>query len=73
MIIIDLEINNLNFDLLSHQKNIFGKKLFILGYCSHIKTDLMNTAVESGFDLVIPRSKLANDLPEIIKNFDKLY
>src|SRR5215216_1515101 len=38
----------------------------LLGFFSHVQTDLQRNAVAAGFDQVIPRSVFARDLPEIL-------
>ncbi len=41
----------------------------ILGYLSHIQTDLKDEAAKAGCDLVLPRSKFSKDLKEIITRY----
>ena len=38
----------------------------LLGFFSHVQTDLQKNALAAGFDQVIPRSVFARDLPEIL-------
>jgi len=38
----------------------------LLGFFSHVQTDLKNNAVAAGFDQVIPRSVFARDLEQIL-------
>jgi len=38
----------------------------LLGFFSHVQTDLKNNALSAGFDEVIPRSVFARDLAEIL-------
>jgi CheY-like chemotaxis protein len=38
----------------------------LLGFFSHIQTELQRNALAAGFDQVIPRSVFARDLPEIL-------
>jgi PleD family two-component response regulator len=38
----------------------------LLGFFSHVQTDLQRRAVEAGYDRVIPRSVFANDLGKIL-------
>jgi len=38
----------------------------LLGFFSHVQTELQRNAVAAGFDQVIPRSVFARDLPEIL-------
>jgi CheY-like chemotaxis protein len=38
----------------------------LLGFFSHVETELQRNAVAAGFDQVIPRSVFARDLPKIL-------
>ena len=38
----------------------------LLGFFSHVQTELQRNAVAAGFDQVIPRSVFARDLPDIL-------
>jgi PleD family two-component response regulator len=38
----------------------------LLGFFSHVQTELQRNAIAAGFDRVIPRSVFARDLPEIL-------
>jgi len=38
----------------------------LLGFFSHVQTELKNNAVAAGFDQVIPRSVFARDLEQIL-------
>jgi PleD family two-component response regulator len=38
----------------------------LLGFFSHVRTDLLHTATEAGYDTVIPRSAFARDLGSIL-------
>jgi PleD family two-component response regulator len=42
----------------------------LLGFFSHVQTDLHQRAVQAGYDRVMPRSAFSKNLPEIIKNAD---
>ena len=39
----------------------------LLGFFSHVQSDLQREAVAAGYDKVIPRSVFARDLPDLIK------
>src|SRR5687767_7531991 len=39
----------------------------LLGFFSHVQTDLHRAAIEAGFDQVIPRSVFSRDLAQILK------
>lgn len=38
----------------------------LLGFFSHVQTELQRNALNAGFDQVIPRSVFARDLPKIL-------
>lgn len=38
----------------------------LLGFFSHVQTELQRNALAAGFDQVVPRSIFARDLPEIL-------
>ncbi len=38
----------------------------LLGFFSHVQTELRQNALDAGFDHVIPRSVFARDLPKIL-------
>ena len=38
----------------------------LLGFFSHVQTELQRNALSAGFDRVIPRSVFARDLPELL-------
>lgn len=38
----------------------------LLGFFSHVQTDLQKSAMSAGFDEVIPRSVFARDLPKLL-------
>lgn len=63
---------NLDFSIIAEQKKIHCESIYLLGYCSHVKNELMVTASKSGFDEVMPRSKFVKILPEFLNNFDIL-
>jgi len=70
-IIVDLEIENIDLSLISKEKKTFGDNMFLVGYCSHVLTELMQKATNAGFDEVMPRPKFVKTLPDILNNFDK--
>jgi hypothetical protein len=41
-----------------------GKAL--LGFYSHVDTEIRRSAEEAGFDLVVPRSRMAREMPELV-------
>ena len=44
--------------------------IHLLGFFSHVETELQRTAMASGFDRVIPRSVFARDLEKILAGSD---
>jgi len=42
------------------------KQIELLGFFSHVQTDLQKAAEQAGFDRVIPRSAFAKSLPQIL-------
>ena len=45
------------------------KDIPILGYLSHVQTELKDAAVEAGCDLVLPRSRFSRELREILMKY----
>lgn len=39
----------------------------VLGYCSHVETELMRRARAAGFDQILPRSAFTTRLPELLR------
>src|SRR5829696_6176124 len=42
------------------------RSIDLLGFFSHVQTELQRNALAAGFDQVIPRSVLARDLPKLL-------
>ena len=38
-----------------------------LGFYSHVDVDTRRRAEEAGFDLVVPRSRMAREMPELVE------
>lgn len=68
LIIADLHNEKLNpVELASQLKsNETLKRIPLLGFFSHVQTDLRRSAMEAGFDQVIPRSVFSRDLARIL-------
>ena len=62
LVIVDL--HNQKIDPNELAKELPGIRL--LGFFSHVQTDLQRNAIAAGFDEVIPRSVFARDLPKIL-------
>lgn len=69
LILIDLHNEKLNAIELGRElkANERSKGIPLLGFFSHVQTDLQRAAVEAGFDHVIPRSVFSRDLEKILK------
>lgn len=48
------------------------KDIPILGYLSHVQTELKDEAVKAGCDLVLPRSRFSRELREILMKYSTL-
>ena len=68
LILIDLHNGKLNAIELARElkANESLQGIPLLGFFSHVQTDLQRTAVEAGFDRVIPRSVFSRDLAQIL-------
>src|SRR5882672_3391516 len=68
LILIDLHNEKLNAIELAQalKANESSKSIPLLGFFSHVQTDLQRAALEAGFDLVIPRSVFSRDLAQIL-------
>jgi CheY-like chemotaxis protein len=68
LIICDLHNEKLNpVELARDLKSKEGLKAIpLLGFFSHVQTDLQRAALEAGYDQVIPRSIFSRDLAKII-------
>ncbi len=68
LILIDLHNEKLNAMELAQalKANESLKAIPLLGFFSHVRTDLQRAAVEAGFDRVIPRSVFSRDLAQIL-------
>jgi CheY-like chemotaxis protein len=62
VVVADLHAPDL--DIESFADRLRGKP--ILGFYSHVEAALRREAEEAGFDLVVPRSRMARDMPDLI-------
>jgi hypothetical protein len=67
MVIVDLHAEGLDPAELSGR--LGGKPL--LGFYSHVDVDTRATAERAGFDLVVPRSRMARDMPQLVARLVK--
>jgi CheY-like chemotaxis protein len=68
LILIDLHNEKVNAIELARElkANASSQGIPLLGFFSHVQTDLQRAAVEAGFDHVIPRSVFSRDLGQIL-------
>lgn len=68
LIIVDLHNEQLNPIELARElkSNESVKAIPLLGFFSHVQTDLQRAAIEAGYDQVIPRSAFSRDLAKIL-------
>ena len=68
LIIVDLHNEKLNAIALGLElkANEGAKRIPLLGFFSHVQTDLQRAALEAGYDQVIPRSVFSRDLAKIL-------
>jgi CheY-like chemotaxis protein len=68
LIIIDLHNEKLNAIELAQalKANEGTQGIPLLGFFSHVQTELQRSAVDAGFDQVIPRSVFSRDLGKIL-------
>ena len=67
LVIVDLHNRNLDVVSLSQRTKASGKEVVLVGFFSHVETELQHAAIASGFDRVIPRSVFAKELGEILR------
>ena len=59
LIVADLEVEN--------PEALVGLGVPVLGYYSHVNVETREAAGAAGVDLVVPRSRLAREMPELVK------
>jgi len=71
VIIIDLSCKKLNPVRLIGEIKSTGplKEIPMIGYLPHVDTDLKNEAVKEGCDTLLPRSRFAREVGEILSRF----
>jgi hypothetical protein len=62
VVIADLHVEEL--DPASFSAELAGKRL--LGFYSHVDVEVKENAERAGFDLVVPRSRMAREMPELV-------
>lgn len=65
-----VDLHNQRVDSVALAKDLKGdeqlREIPLLGFFSHVQTELQRNAVDAGFDQVVPRSVFARDLAEIL-------
>ncbi|HYJ20680.1 MAG TPA: hypothetical protein VEW07_01505 [Solirubrobacterales bacterium] len=59
LLVADLDVEN--------PEALVGLGVPVLGYYSHVDVDTREVAKAAGIDLVVPRSRLAREMPELVK------
>jgi CheY-like chemotaxis protein len=69
LILVDLHNEKLDAIELARQlkANERSKSIPLIGFFSHVQTDLQRAAIEAGYDKVVPRSVFSRELAQILK------
>jgi CheY-like chemotaxis protein len=71
LILVDL--HNQKLDAVSLAKDLKAdeglREVPLVGFFSHVQTELRRNALDAGFDQVLPRSAFSKDLPNILTGF----
>jgi hypothetical protein len=59
LLVADLEVEN--------PEALVGLGIPVLGYYSHVDLETRNAAEAAGVDLVVPRSRMARELPSLVE------
>jgi len=59
LIVADLDLEN--------PEALVGLGMPVLGYYSHVDVETRKTAEAAGVDLVVPRSRMARELPQLVE------
>ena len=68
LIVVDLHNQRIDPVALAHalKSDEELRDIRLLGFFSHVQTELQRNALAAGFDRVIPRSMFARDLPQLL-------
>ena len=68
LIVVDLHNQKIDSNALANELKSDEqlRDIRLLGFFSHVQTELQRNAMAAGFDQVIPRSVFARDLPKIL-------
>jgi CheY-like chemotaxis protein len=73
LIVVDL--HNQKFDAVALAKDLKSderlREVPLVGFFSHVQTELRQNALAAGFDQVLPRSVFSNDLKNILTGFTR--
>lgn len=65
------DLHNQRVDLIALAKDLKAdeqlREIPLLGFFSHVQTELQRNALDAGFDKVVPRSVFASDLEQILR------
>jgi DNA-binding NarL/FixJ family response regulator len=67
LIIVDLNSEKLDPIGLAKRLKDEGLSSTLMGFCSHVQTELIQQAEQAGYDRVLPRSAFTKQLPEILR------
>ncbi len=71
-----LDLNHKRLDVLAWLKGFKSDAatagIPVLGFLSHVQTDLKRQAVEARCDLVVPRSIFSAQLPQLLERYTKV-
>lgn len=69
LVVVDLDLEDINFRELKQLKAANKNRLHLLGYVPLVNTNLIRQARKAEFDEVLTRSKCVRILPELITLF----
>src|SRR5436309_2022374 len=69
LVVVDLQAQRIDpFALVARLKDDEALRAVpVVGFCSHVQTELIQRARQSGFDRVLARSTFTNELPGILQ------
>lgn len=68
-VLVDLEQDEQMVLTILELSHALSPKATVIGYCPHVRKDVMDLAVQAGFDKVMPRSAFATNLGKILAEF----
>jgi hypothetical protein len=61
-----VEVVVADLDVVENPEALVGLGVPVLGYYSHVDAETRQAAEAAGVDLVVPRSRMARELPELV-------